>query len=274
MAVGLNITPLKRKASPFKLFLPAAAAVAGATGNLDKFGIDPSAGGGLTFKGRSATDYIFGLNKGPSAAELEAQRGLTGAIEDFKGLSTENIYADVENPYAGIKNPYADIQTEFENVYEDATVNQQQAQFEREQARQSQANLLDQMRQAGGGAGMAQIIQQQMTTDAARTSASIGQQEAALQQQAMRGAADVQRMEQEAKMTRAKGAYDVDVLGRQGELQAQQMRLGGEEASRQLQYQKQQGLMSLYAGQKQAAIEEEESKKGLVQKVMGGIFGG
>ena len=48
------------------------------------------------------------------------------------------------------------------------------------------------------------------------------------------------------------------------------MRLAGEEASRTLQYQKQQGLMSLYAGEKEAALAQAESEKGWMERTFGG----
>ena len=58
-----------------------------------------------------------------------------------------------------ITNPYADLQTQFENPFEDLTVNQQQAQFEAQQAAQSRANILDSVRGAAGGSGVAGLAQ-------------------------------------------------------------------------------------------------------------------
>ena len=64
--------------------------------------------------------------------EQEAARAEMEKYKDqYKRLDTSNIYAGISNPYANM-----------ENVMEDLTVNQQQAQFERQMAQQSQANIM------------------------------------------------------------------------------------------------------------------------------------
>lgn len=80
---------------------------------------------------------------------------------------------DTSNPYIGM-----------ENVYEDLTVNQQEAQFVQQQQMQQQANIMQQMRGAAGSsgiAGLAQAMAQQSSMDAQRAAVSIGQQEQANQ---------------------------------------------------------------------------------------------
>ena len=52
-------------------------------------------------------------------------------------------------------NPYLNM----ENTMEDLTVNQQQAEFEKQQAMQSQANIMGQMRGAAGSSGIAALAQ-------------------------------------------------------------------------------------------------------------------
>ena len=102
-----------------------------------------------------------------------------------------------------IKNPYEDM----ENVYEDLTVNQQQAQFEAQQGMQQRANIMQGLRGAAGAsgiAGLAQSLAGQGQLQAQRASASIGQQEAMNQ-----------RM-------RAQGAMQVQQMGRQGEAMVQE----------------------------------------------------
>ena len=65
---------------------------------------------------------------------------------------------------------------------EDLTVNQQQAQFEKDMAQQQQANMLGSIQQSGGfTAGNIQAMVNAGSQQARRASASIGQQEAANQ---------------------------------------------------------------------------------------------
>ena len=93
-------------------------------------------------------------------------------------------------------NPYQDM----ENVYEDLTVNQQQAQFQAQQAQQTRANIMAQMEGAAGGSGIAALAQAmanqgQLTTR--QISADIGQQEAQNQRLAAQGAGNVQTLERQ-----------------------------------------------------------------------------
>tara|TARA_R110002020_G_scaffold17923_5_gene63423 strand:- start:1935 stop:2792 length:858 start_codon:yes stop_codon:yes gene_type:complete len=74
------------------------------------------------------------------------------------------------------KNPYDNL----ENVFEDLTVNQQQAEFEAQQGAQQRADILGQFRGAAGGsgiAGLAQSLANQGQVQARQISASIGMQE-------------------------------------------------------------------------------------------------
>ena len=91
-------------------------------------------------------------------------------------------------------NPYANL----ENVYEDLTINQQQAQFQAQQGAQQRANILEGLRGTAGGAGVAGLAQAmagQAALGTQRISASIGQQEAMNQRLRAQGAMQVQRME-------------------------------------------------------------------------------
>tara|TARA_R100001594_G_scaffold17702_2_gene35829 strand:- start:1323 stop:2177 length:855 start_codon:yes stop_codon:yes gene_type:complete len=101
---------------------------------------------------------------------------------------------DISNPYAGMQNVYRNM----ENVMEDLTINQKQAQFEREQFQQSQANIMQQFRGAAGGSGIAALAQslaQQGQIAAQRSSASIGQQEAMNQRLRAQEASRLQTLE-------------------------------------------------------------------------------
>jgi len=162
----------------------------------------------------------------------------------------DKLRSDIEG--IQITNPFADIQTEFENPFEDLTVNQQQAQFEAQQAAQSRANALDSLRGAAGGsgiAGLAQALANQATSDRARASASIGQQEARNQRLAAQGAAQAQGREFEAQQLIAKG-----------EVQRQQR-----ESDRTL------AIAEARAGKQAQMADLRQQRREANQQIMGGI---
>ena len=95
-----------------------------------------------------------------------------------------------------------------ENVYEDITVNQQQAEFQREQQEQQRANIMQGLQGAAGGSGIAALAQQmanQGTLQAREAAASIGAQESAQQQLKAQGELIVQKGEQAAMGKRTEG---------------------------------------------------------------------
>ena len=149
--------------------------------------------------------------------DIEFRNPYAGMQNPFAGM--QNPYAGMENQFADIQNPFAGLQTDFENVYEDLTVNQQQAQFQAEQGRLQRANILQGLRGAAGAsgiAGLAQTLANQGTLQAQQISASIGQQETANQRLAARGAAQVQQMEAARAQQIAQGAFQADLKRRAG----------------------------------------------------------
>ena len=179
-------------------------------------------------------------------------------MREYEKLDTSNIYADV-------KNPYADIETEFENVYEDMTVNQQQAQFEKQMAQQQQANIMQQMSSAAGGSGIASLAQamaNQGQLQAQRAGASIGMQESQNQRLTAQGAQQARSMEQQALRTRMAG-----------EGRAQMQRLRGEEQSRGLEYQKTGTLLGMSQQRLAAANEARRQAKAQQMSAVGDIAG-
>ena len=115
---------------------------------------------------------------------------------------------DIINPYAQLTNRFADM----ENVFEDLTVNQQEAQFQAQQGAQQRANVMQSMKGAAGSsgiAGLAQTMANQGALQTQRISASIGQQETRNHALAARGAASVQQMERQ-------GAASIDLTKAQG----------------------------------------------------------
>ena len=127
-----------------------------------------------------------------------------------------------------ITNPYENL----ENTFEDLQVNTQQAEFQQRASQQAQADIMGNLQGAAGGsgiAGLAQAMANKATQDAARSSASIGQQEAANQRAAAQGAASVQSQiaAGEAQRQQRALARREAILGmRMGETAARQEQMG------------------------------------------------
>ena len=165
------------------------------------FVIVASVGLGLAAAG-GVTKSIMGAKQRKEArAEKEAEKAeLDKLKQEFLALDTSNPFADMEN------------------VFEDLTVDQRQAQFQKEQAQQSQANILEQMRGAAGGSGiaaLAQTLASQSQLQAQQASASIGQQERANQ---------LARAQQEAQLQQQ--ARQGEIMSRQAEGQKVQTLFG------------------------------------------------
>ena len=114
-----------------------------------------------------------------------------------------------------INNPYKGVQTEFENTFEDLTVNQQAAQFQRETMRQSQADTLNQLRGAAGGSGigaLAQALANQQTRGAAQIAAGIGKQEQANQLAMAKGGMMEQQLELRGQQLQGLGSSEQQKL--------------------------------------------------------------
>lgn len=104
-------------------------------------------------------------------------------------------------------NPYINM----ENTLEDLTINQKQAEFERQSINQQQANIMDQLKQGAGSSGiaaLAQTLAQQGQLAAQKSSADIGKQEAA------------------NNLASAQQAGKIQSLERQGDMMSRQMEFG------------------------------------------------
>lgn len=112
--------------------------------------------------------------KAAKAAEKKAKAEMQKQKDAFSKLDTSNPYANMEN--------------KMDNL----TVNQGEADFMKEQQQQSQANVMQQMKGAAGGSGIAALAQtmaNQGSMDAQKSAVSIGKQEQG-NQMAERQAAD------------------------------------------------------------------------------------
>ena len=115
----------------------------------------------------------------------EARKELNLQKEAYKSLDTSNPYLNMEN------------------TMEDLTINQRQADFERQSFQQSQANIMQGLQGAAGGSGIAALAQslaQQGQIASQRQAASIGAQEAANQRAAAAQAGQIQSMERQGEL--------------------------------------------------------------------------
>ena len=168
------------------------------------------------------------------AFQKEQQRKLDKQKEAYRNM-------EFTNPYADVQNPFADLQTQYENVFEDLTVNQQQAEFQEQQGAQQRADIMRELRGAAGGSGisaLAQSLARQGALQTQQISAQIGQQEAANQRAAAQGAAAVQQMEAGREQQVAQGAFT-----------AQMARLSGEQMLQQSEMDRQATLLGMQMGQ-------------------------
>jgi len=153
-------------------------------------------------------------------------------------------------------NPFAAM----ENVYEDLTVNQQQAEFEAQEMQQQRANIMQGLRGAAGSSGvasLAQVLAQQGQLATQRISASIGQQEAKNQLTAAKGAGAVQLAERQGQQWVQQAEMD-----RQATLLGMQ---AGETAGANL------AVQQAQANQMNAAIAQQQITADLFGVVAGGL---
>ena len=164
--------------------------------------------------------------KEAAAAQKKAKADMEAKKKQYEALDTSNLAKNMENKF------------------EDATINQKGMELQSQKAAQSRANIMDNMKGAAGGSGIAALAQtmaNQGAQDAQKAGAMIGDQEKANQAKAMEGADAVQT----AKL---QGAKD----------------------SRQLQYDKTSNLMGM-AGEGAAAAGEA---KAAAQKAKGEAVAG
>ena len=139
---------------------------------------------------------------GGAKAKKEAEKKAEEAKAEMDRRKAEYAKLDTSNPYNDYQNMMA------ENVYEDITVNKQQAEFHREQQEQQRANIMQSLQGAAGGSGIAALAQQmanQGSLDARQAAASIGAQESQQQQLKAQGELITQQGEQAAMAKRTEG---------------------------------------------------------------------
>ena len=177
------------------------------------------------------------------ANEQDAREDMERQKEIYANMDIGNPFENMVNHFAGMENQFADMQNQFvgmENTMEDLTVNQQQAQFQAQQFAQSQANIMEGLRGAAGGSGIAALassLARQGALASQQASASIGQQEAANQMASAQRAGQIQEMERRGAaavdLQRRQGAANVDLQRRQGAADVQMQQMAGQERAQQ-----------------------------------------
>ena len=175
---------------------------------------------------------------------VAANQGRKARIEEQRQANNELARRKVDLEGADVSNPYANM----ENTFEDLTVNTQQAEFEAQQNQQNQANILQSMQGAAGGsgvAGLAQAMANQGSQQAARASASIGQQEAANQQLAAKEESKMQSKERYGRMLEQDRSLDKTetMMGL-----AQRRKIGADDARQRARDQVSEGISDIGAG--------------------------
>ena len=159
--------------------------------------------------------------------EKKAKADFQAQAEAYKESEVlGNIYADAP-----------DFSENLTNTFEDLTVNQQQAEFQATQFRQSLMDVASTQQAGLGGAGFGSFttnLARQAQIGAQQASASIGQQEAANQMAAARG-------EQGLQLSQMQAAQNQYMMQKQGE-----------EAAYNRQVQRQETLLAM-AGERAAA---------------------
>ena len=193
------------------------------------------------------------------AQQATARAAVEKQKQAYKGIEITNPYADMQNQYA-------------ENVFEDLTVNQQQAQFQAQQGQQQRANIMQGLRGAAGAsgvAGLAQAMASQGQLQTQQISASIGQQESINQRLMAQGAQQVQA-----------GAAAVDLQRRTGEGMVQEAETGRAATLLGMEYGAlagaQAGVQAAYGNQASAYAMELErigQNKALTGQIIGGVVG-
>ena len=173
------------------------------------------------------------------ALEAEQREEMNRLKNVYANMDISNPFADMKNEFEGMENHFADMKNQFaglENTMEDLTVNQQQANFQAQQAQQSQSNIMEGLRGAAGGSGIAALAQSLAKSGqlaSQQASASIGQQESANQMASAQRAGQLQEMEARGAaavdLQKRQGAAAVDLQTRQGAARVQEQIMAGEE---------------------------------------------
>ena len=168
--------------------------------------------------------------------QLEFQKEQQAKLDKQKEIYKQFKF---ENPYKGMENAYEGLQTDFENVYEDLKVSTGAADFQMEQGAQQRANIMQEMRGAAGGsgiAGLAQVLANQGQLQARQVSADLSTQEYKNAMAKAAGAGKVQQLEAAREELVAKGASAADMAIRGGDALVQEAEMSRQSTLLGIQY--------------------------------------
>lgn len=160
---------------------------------------------------------VYQAIEGKEAAGIAAEEARE-AREELMAQRERFAELDTSNPFTGLQNMYDGMDNKMDGL----RVNTQQAEFEKQQAMQGQANILGQLRQGAGASGIAALAQSlanEGSLQAQRASASIGDQEAKNQALEAAEASRIQDL-QLGEDSRIQG------LERKGDLMSRNMQFG------------------------------------------------
>ena len=187
--------------------------------------------------------------------EQKIQRGiLAKQKQEYRNFQFKNPYSGLENYYAGM-----------ENTFEDMTVSTQAADFQMEQGGQQRANIMQSLRGAAGGsgiAGLAQSLANQGVLQAGQVSANIAQQERQNQIMTAKGASSLQQMERQGMSAADMAMRGGEAMVQQAEMSRQSTMLGVEMG----------GMAGANAGV-QSAYANQMSAKGMDASMLGAQMG-
>ena len=190
---------------------------------------------------------ISASNKQKDAAGKadEARERLLKEKDAFKTLDTSNPYLNMEN------------------TMEDLTVNQQEAEFTKQQQMQSQANIMSQMRGAAGSSGiggLAQSLANQGSLDAQKASVSIGAQESRNQQLERTEASKIQGQERDGDIISRQAEFDkmASLMGMTAQEMSAFQQLQGQAAQQEMDAY---GMIAQGAGQVATGVDNIEEKE-------------
>lgn len=168
---------------------------------------------------------------------------------------------EFKNPYAGLQNYYEGM----ENVFEDMTVSTQAADFQMERGDQQRANIMQNLRGAAGGSGIASLAQSlanQGVLQAGQVSANIAQQERQNQIMMAKGANQIQNLERQGMSAADMAMRGGEAMVQQAEMSRQSTLLGVEMS----------GMAGANAGV-QSAYSNQMSAQGLNAQMLGAQMG-
>ena len=175
---------------------------------------------------------------------VEAREQAQQTRARFEDFDIRNPFAGARNVFAGAQNPYADLQNQFagmqnlyegmENRFEDMTVDMRAADFQVRQGQQQRANILQSLRGAAGGsgvAGLAQALANQGQLQTQQIAAGISQQERQNQMMAAQEGARIDQLQRGAGMqlqqAERAGAAQLQTQQAAGAMAQQQMQMQG-----------------------------------------------